>query len=109
MPGFPLSPPRDIAPAPDGDRARRQPARAVRSSAARFAPLTFAPAVAVVVLLAEAAAVIRMVAGLLLVGVPLLVATRPAGSRGVERERHPGWTNRSERHAPRSGQPEGDR
>jgi hypothetical protein len=74
MPGLAVSSPRDLEPAPDADRARREPAPAVQSSAARFAPLTFAPAAAGVVLLAEVAAVIRLVLGL-----PLLVAARPAG------------------------------
>jgi hypothetical protein len=109
MPGFAVSPPRELEPAADADRVRRAPAQAVRGSAARFSPVMFVPAVAVVVLFAEAAAVVRMVVGLLLVGLPLPVATRPAGRRGVELERHPGRTNRSERHAPLSGEPEGDR
>jgi hypothetical protein len=104
MPGLAVPPPSHAEPAPA--RARRERPPAVRVSAARFSPVMFAPAVAVVVLLAEAAAVVRMVVGLLLVG---LVATRPAGRRGVELERHPGWTNRSEGHSPLSGEPEGDR
>jgi hypothetical protein len=92
MPGFAVSPPRDLEPAPDADPARRERRRAVRGSAARFAPVTVAPAVAVVVLLAEAAAAIRSVVGLLLVGVPLLAAARPTGrstlSGEPDEERH---------------------
>jgi hypothetical protein len=133
MPGLAVSPPRDLEPAPDADRARREPARAGRGSAARFAPLTFAPAAAGVVLLAEAAAVIRLV-----VGLPLLVAARPRGrwSRGFEpddvrraavegreqraRAEHPGGKmdetpdgvappDRSECTSTLSGEPEGER
>jgi hypothetical protein len=109
MPGLAVPPPSHAEPAPAGARARRERPPAVRGFAARFSPVMFLPAVAVVVLLAEAAAVVRMVVGLLLVGLPLLVATRPAGRRGVELERHAGRTNRSERRAPLSGEPEGDR
>lgn len=78
MSGVALDPARDVGPAPDPDRARREPRRAVRVRALRCAPTSVAPAVAGVVLLAEAAAVVRLVVGVVLL-VSLLAAARPTG------------------------------
>jgi hypothetical protein len=66
MPGFVVRPP----------RARRVSPHAARNQVLRLAPVMLAPAAAGVVLLAEAAAVVRLV-----VGVPRLAAPRPTGSR----------------------------
>ena len=78
MSGVAVDPPSDVEPASDVARARREPRRAVRPRAQRLAPTGLLPAVAVVVLLAEAAASVRLVLGVVLL-VPLLAAARPAG------------------------------
>ena len=73
MSGVAVDPPRDVEPAPDDDRARREPRRAVRARRLRLAPTTLVPAVAVVVLLAEAVTTVRFALGVVLL-VPLLAA-----------------------------------
>lgn len=73
MPGVAVPSPRQVESPSQIDRARREPCRA---GALRFKPTTFAPAVAVVVLLAESAAVVRLVVGVVLL-VPLHAATCP--------------------------------
>lgn len=74
MPGFVVRPPGDSAAVPDGDRARPEPTQAARNPVLRLAPVMFAPAAAAVVLIAETAAVVRLI-----VGFPRLAVARPTG------------------------------
>ena len=73
MPGVAVPSPRQVESPSQVDRARREPCRA---GALRCKPNTVAPAVAVVVFVAEAAAVVRLVVGVVLL-VPLPAAIRP--------------------------------
>jgi hypothetical protein len=77
MSGVAVDPPRHVESEPDDGRVRRAPRRAVRARALRLEPTTLVPAAAVLVLLAEAAATVRLVLGGVLL-VPLLDAARPA-------------------------------
>jgi hypothetical protein len=77
MSGVAVDPPRHVEPAFDDGRVRREPRRAVRARGLRLKPTTVVPALAVVALLAEAAALVRLALGVVLL-VPLLAAARPA-------------------------------
>ena len=77
MSGIAVDPPRHVEPALDDGRVRREPRRTVRARALRLEPTTLIPAVAVLVLLAEAAATVRLALGGVVL-VPLLAAARPA-------------------------------
>lgn len=77
MSGVAVEPPRHVESEPDDGRVRREPRRAVRARALRLEPTTLVPAVAALVLLAEAAATVRLVLGGVVL-VPLVAAARPA-------------------------------
>jgi hypothetical protein len=77
MSGVAVEPPRPVEPEPDDGRVRREPRRAVRARALRLEPTTLVPAVAVLVLLAEVAATVRLALGGLVL-VSLLAGAPPA-------------------------------
>jgi hypothetical protein len=76
MSGVAVEPPRHVESQSDDGRVRREPRRAVRARALRLEPTTLVPAVAVLVLLADAAATVRLALGGVVL-VPLLAAARP--------------------------------
>ena len=77
MSGVAVEPPRHVESEPDDGRVRCEPRRAVRARALRLEPTTLGPAVAVLVLVAEAAATVCLALGGVVL-VPLLAAARPA-------------------------------
>ena len=81
MPSVAATPPRGVESEPQIDRARRSQ-RAGRFPVPRLQPAVLAPVAAVVVVVVEGAAVIRLIIGVLAL-VPLFAGPRPAG-RGCD-------------------------